>query len=180
VLLVVMPVIVAGCFGNGSGGGASSDTSPVAQSPPPPAATSLSVSYPVGGLIAVKSQLPTCPPSATCHTVRVGSCPPGGKCVSPNGWVRVAARSLTCPLVYGDAYPTAACAALADLARLRKGRHLGACSCPGMPAGYPRARAVGRYKGHRVSIPLDACSLCGIGRFGRAAHRDAAILMPQR
>ena len=168
VLLVVMPVIVAGCFGGGNGHAASPATSPVAQSPPPSATASLSISYQVGINITTKAGLAPCPGGAVCHDVQLAG-----------GWVRVAVRSLTCPLVSGDVHPTAACAALEDLMRLRKSRHLGLCSCAPVTE-YPQARAVGRYKGHRVSIPLDVCSLCGVGRFARAAHRDAALLMPQR
>jgi hypothetical protein len=127
----------------------------------------------------IRADLASCPADARCHDVQLPDCPAGGKCPVASMGVRVATRRLTCPLVYGDIHPTAACAALEDLMRLRKGRHLGLCSCAPMLTGFPQARAVGRYKGHRVSIPLDVCSLCGVGRFGRAAYRDAAILMPQ-
>ncbi len=178
VLLVVMPVVAAGCFGGSSEHGASPSTPPVAQSQPSTSATSLRISYPLKSAL-IRADLASCPADARCHDVQVPDCPPGGKCPVAFVWVRVASRRLTCPLVYGDK-GGGPCAALEDLMRLRKGRHLGVCSCPGMATGYPRARAVGRYKGHRISIPLDVCSLCGVGRFARAAYRDAAILMPQR
>jgi hypothetical protein len=178
-LLVMMPVIAAGCFGGSGEGGASPSTSPVAQSQPPTAATNLRISYPLKSA-SIRADLASCPADARCHDVQVPHCPPGGKCPVASAWVRVAVRNLTCPLVYGDAHPTVACAALEDLMRLRKGRHLGLCMCASVLSGYPQARAVGRYKGHRVSIPLDVCSLCGVGRFARAAFRDAAMLMPQR
>jgi hypothetical protein len=177
VLLVVMPVIAAGCFGGSSEHGAS-PMPPDAQSQPPIAATRLRIVYPLKSTL-IRADLASCPADARCHDVQLPDCPAGGKCPVASMWVRVATRRLTCPLVYGDIHPTAACAALEDLMRLRKGRHLGLCSCAPMLTGFPQARAVGRYKGHRVSIPLDVCSLCGVGRFGRAAYRDAAILMPQ-
>jgi hypothetical protein len=177
VLLVVLPVIVAGCFGASGEHGALPPTLPIAQSQHPTAATRLRITYPLKTAL-IRADLDRCPAEARCHDVQIPDCPPGGKCTVASVWVRVATRKLSCPLAYGDKRG-GPCAALEDLMRLRKGRRLGVRSCAPVLTGYPSARAVGRYKGDRVSIPLDACSLCGIGRFGRAAHRDAVILMPQ-
>jgi hypothetical protein len=169
-LLIVLTLAVTGCLGNSSERDRSSVAPSVAQSPPMRAATSLTVTYPVSGVVAERSRLPGCPALAACHDVRL-----------PRSWVRVAVRRFTCSPATGDYLnAAAACAALSDLERRRKTALLGTCSCPGMVAGYPWARATGRYDGRRVRIALDACSLCGLGSAAIAAHRDAVVLMPSR
>jgi hypothetical protein len=174
-LAAVLPVIVTGCLGS-SGRGASFPTAGIVA--PVLTSTSLRVSYPVGDVVATRSRLAACPNRATCHDVHLGDCPTGARCVQFRDWIRVAVRQLTCSPTSGDyGYPVAACAALDDLEHLLLTGQAGVCSCPGFPYGYPRARAVGRYKGHRVKIGLDECSLCGLGV--RAAH-DAAVLTPHR
>jgi hypothetical protein len=174
--LILLPAIVTGCLGGGSGHAASSGGSPPADLVFLPA-TSLSISYPVSQIVHLRSDLSPCPVGATCRDVRLpvscervaGTCP-----MRP--WVRVAVRRLTCSPSGGDYQDTATvCTALDDLEHRRQAAR-GFCSCPAMLDGYPMARANGRYNGRRLRLPLDSCSLCALG--SHAAH-DAAVLMPQ-
>jgi hypothetical protein len=174
-LAAVLPVILTGCLGS-SGHGASFPTAGIVA--PVLTSTSLRVSYPVGDVVATRSRLAACPNRATCHDVHLGDCPAGARCVQFRDWIRVAVRQLTCSPTSGDyGYPRAACAALDDLEHLLHTGQSGVCYCALVPDGYPMAQAVGRYKGHRVKIGLDECSLCGLG--AQAAH-DAAALTRHR
>jgi hypothetical protein len=174
--LPLLPLIAGACLGGGSGRGASSGVSPLAGSPPLPA-TTLTVSYPIGGLIAVRSKLARCPTGASCHDVRLGGCPPGSTCLNVVDWVRVAVRRIACSPPAGDYQnPRSACAALGDLEHRLQQPAAAVCECPLVLARYPQARAAGRYQRRRITIALDGCSLCGLGV--QAAH-DAAVLMPQ-
>ena len=165
--LIVLPVIAGGCFG-GSGHAASGPTS--THNP----LTDLRISYPVGQFVLQRSLLASCPSGATCHDVHA-ACLPTGCPASPQPWIRVAVRRLTCSPTGGD-YQDAgkACAALDDLEG-RLGTHPAVgYSCPQF-AG-PPPHAVGRYKSYGVKIALDSCFLRG---FGSQASHDAAVLMPE-
>jgi hypothetical protein len=179
--LILLPVIVAGCLGRGSGhassNGASAGGLPLTESSPPVhiPLTDLRVSYPVGDIAMVRSHLASCPSGATCRDVRLRtSCESVAPCPA-RPWFRVAHRRLTCSPSGGDySDPKAACAALGDLDQLRLG-NAASCYCAFVPR-YEPPRATGNYNGHRLILPLDPCSLCGLG--AQAAH-DAAVLMPQ-
>ena len=175
--LALLPAIVAGCLDGGkhaASHGAGVSDLPLTESSPP-AQTALRFSYPVGTPVVGRSHLPGCPSVATCQDVRMPiGC--GGSLTScpPKPWLRIANRRLTCSPSGGDySDPKAACAALNELQHIRL-HHGGVCYCAFLPGR--RAEATGRYNGRRISIPLDPCSLCGLG--AQAAH-DAAVLMPQ-
>jgi hypothetical protein len=171
--LILLPVILAGCLGGGSGHAASGRTNSGPTSTHNPL-TVLRVSYPVGRFVLQRSQLASCPSDATCHDAHI-ACLPTGCPASPRPWIRVAVRRLTCSPSGGD-YPDpgAACAALDDLEHRLGTQPAVICDCLQIAGRSPQA--VGRYKGYGVKIALDGCSLCGLGT---QAAQDAAVLMPQ-
>ena len=88
----------------------------------------------------------------------------------PEPWVILQQRELSCsPDRGGYADPAAACRALADyLPRLHR-RGPNVCMCPYQV--WP-TRAVGTFRGRRVTADLSACATCGLGR-AAMADRDA-------
>jgi hypothetical protein len=172
---MLLPVIAAGCLSDGSGHAASSAVSP-SSGVVLRAATSLSISYPISQIADLRSNLSPCPVGATCRDVRLRvSCEPLAGTCPARQWVRVAIRRLACLPDAGDyTDPKAACVALSDLEHLKLG-HPSSCYCAFVP-GNQRAKATGRFNGRRSILPLDPCSLCGLGT--QAAH-DSAVLMPQ-
>jgi hypothetical protein len=173
--LVLLAVIAAGCFGGGHASHGAHENSPPVQI----AFTSLSISYPVGRIVTHRPHLVSCPTGATCRDVHLPRvCGDEAAYCQTRPWARVAVRRLICSPVGGDyTDPKAACLALDDLERRVKTGPPIICSCPPEPDGYQRAKATGRYHGHRIKLALDFCSLCS---FGTGAAHDAAVLMPQQ
>jgi hypothetical protein len=175
--LLLLPVIAAGCLGSAGGHGARSTTGPASTVTVLPA-TSLRITYPVGNAVPTRAALAPCPGHASCRVSRLRTqCPATSWGCMPTHFVRVAVRRLTCSPSGGD-YPNpgSACRALDDLERRMQSGRAGICSCPMAAYGYRRARAVGSYRHHPVTLALDPCSLCGLGV--QAAH-DASLLLPQ-
>jgi hypothetical protein len=130
----------------------------------PSSSSGASTSQEVGTLpprtnLLITYTAPTCPPGARCAFV------PG----SPKYYLQ--SRRLTCSPDGGDYdHPAAACRALSDVVT-KLGAKRSVCSC--FPA-VPPAKAVGYYNGKRRTIPLDACSLCGLPGTGA----DTTLLLP--
>jgi hypothetical protein len=169
--LVLLPVIVAGCFGGGHAvsGDSTGNALPT---------TSLRISYQVGGIVAHRSHLVSCPTGATCRDIHLPRvCESVAAYCQHRPWVRVAVRQLTCSPSGGDyTEPKAACMALDDLERRVKTSPATVCECPPEQDGHQSAKAKGRYQGHRFRLALDFCSLCGLGT---QAAQDIAVLIPQ-
>jgi hypothetical protein len=167
--LALLAILAAGCFDSGTHAGSSPSSASVTVPPPPK--TRIVVTYTLGPTVARRSELPACPPGATCRTVLASAN------LGSHRWILVEHRRLTCsPAGGGYADPARACRALGDLRRVLKARH-GLCFCPMiMPyTGMPQTAARGVVGGRRMVIPLDFCTLCGLGQ--RAAA-DARVLMP--
>jgi hypothetical protein len=106
-------------------------------------------------------------------TYLASGCPPiSGDCLVQTHSVEK--KHLTCAPVGGDAYedPVAACSALVDLVTKYGADTSHVCDCPLLPGPLPKA--VGYYNGKLRTIPLDACSLCGLPGVGG----DLKILLP--
>jgi hypothetical protein len=135
----------------------STTTAPLLQLPP---AVRLTVRYAVG----YGDRPGRCPRGAVCRTHRIhGS----------NLRTRVARFTLSCDPP-GGTYPNprTACAAAASYVKLSSRPRHGFCMCP---LELYRDTITGTFRGTYIDLPIDPCTLCGMGR---DAHHDAAVLVP--
>jgi Subtilisin inhibitor-like len=158
---IMLAALAAACMGGSHDGPLSSRSTTAA-------ATRMTVTYAIGPTFRSRERVPgTCVPGARCFTER-------WRGISPHMWERMARQTLSCSPDGGTyARPANACAALEDLSR-RSGRSHAACSCPAPFVIGALARGV--YAGHRVTVSLDFCSACGLGR---PAIHDIHVLTPR-
>jgi hypothetical protein len=157
-LAAALGLLATGCWGgSNTASTTSSTTSPPRPKPPP---TRLTVSYAVG----YGDRLGACPRGAVCRTHRIhGS----------NLRTRVARFTLSCDPP-GGTYPNprTACAAAASYVKLSSRPRHDFCMCP---LELYRDTIAGTLRGTYIDLPIDSCTVCGMGR---AAHHDAAVLLP--
>ncbi len=166
--LVALAVLASGCFGCSSGAAHSTTTIDIGgiQAANPAGPPQMVVDYWVGQPVRSRSAVQaSCPPHAACRIMRV----PGDR---PAVWGLHVHRQLSCRPARGSyAHPGRVCLALVQYISLTK--HGSRCFCPLflLPAGH----VVGDLRGRHISVYVDFCSACGLGR---AALNDVRILTP--
>ncbi len=151
-MLVVVVLLAAGCFAGGSRDGGVSSSPSESASVIRRADTAVTLWMPVGLPARNRSDVAsmTCPSAAHCMIAQIVG-------TTPNTWVLVAKRHLTCsPSGGGYSDPQAACRALTDF--LKPWPHT-VCFCPAL--AQPPFEIIGRYRGRERQISFDRCRLCG-------------------
>jgi hypothetical protein len=166
--LVALAVLASGGFGGSSaapqrtttlGDGGIEAAKPAN---PPQMVVDYWLGQPVRSRSAVKA---TCPVRADCRITRV----PGDR---PAEWALHVRRGLSCRPARGAyAHPGRVCLALVQYIPLTKHGSRCFCAVQLMPPGH----VVGDLRGRHISVYVDFCSACGLGR---AAHNDVRILTP--
>lgn len=152
VVIGLLGIAAAGCFGGSSNGGSSDQNVSASQASEAHASTSVLISGAIGLPASNRDQAhAVCPSDATCKVIRV----PG---MSPTHWSAMAQRRLTCSPAGGDYRdPQAACLALVDFLKPRASHAV--CWCPLDPR--PDYTIVGTYQDQPLHHRFDSCSLCG-------------------